>query len=127
MVHGVKNLTMAQCGTRARWTSAGLPIATDIGIGSARGAGLGWITSPGGSRRITMDAGLLSAAHGAGALVQSMRVRSMDLRSLGSSAADLDSESVLAAAGAAESAGSRSDSASRIIRGITLAEITTAT
>jgi len=121
----VKNLTMAQCGTRARWTSAGLPIATDIGIGSARGAGLGWITSPGGSRRITMDAGLLSAAHGAGALVQSMRVRSMDRRSLGSSAADLGSD--LAEGSAAESVGSRSDIANRFIRGITPAEITTAT
>src|SRR6266404_9312850 len=128
MGHGVKSLTTAQCGTRGRSRSAGLLIATDIGTGLARGAGLGWITRLGGSRLITMGAGRLSAAPGAGALVRFMRVRSMDRRS-----SDLWAEdtsvlgSDLAEGSAAESDGSRWDSANRIVRGITPAEITTAT
>jgi len=128
MVHGVKSLTTAQCGTRGRSRSAGLLIATDIGTGLARGAGLGWITRPGASRLITMDAGRLSAAPGAGALVRFMRVRSMDRRSSDLSAEGtsvLDSD--LAEGSAAESVGSRSDTANRFILGITPAEITTAT
>jgi len=70
----------------------------------------------------------LSAALGAGARVRCMLVRSMDRRS-----SDLWAEdtsvlgSDLAEASAVESVGSRSDSANRIVRGITLAEITTAT
>src|SRR5712671_2545165 len=128
MGHGVKNLTTAQCGTRARSRSVGLPIVTDIGTGSARGAGLGWITRPGDSRLITMDAGRLSAAPGAGALVRFMRVRSTDQLSLDLSAEDTSvSGSDLAEGSAAESDGSRWDSANRIVRGITPAEITTAT
>lgn len=109
MVPGVKNLTTVRCGIPGRWKSAGLPIVMDIGTGLVRGAGLGWTMNPGALRRITMDAGSLSAARGAGALVRSMRIRSMDRHLLVSSAADLDSESDsdLAAAGAAESAGSR--------------------
>src|SRR5258708_6322072 len=128
MGHGVKNLSTAQCGTRARSRSVGLPIATDIGTGSARGAGLGWITRPGDSRLITMDAGRLSAALGAGALARFMRVRSMDRRS-----SDLWAEdtsvlgSDLAEASEAESVGSRWDSANRIVRGITPATFTCAT
>jgi hypothetical protein len=128
MGHGVKNLTTARCGTRDQWMLAGLPIVTDIGTGSARGAGLGWITRPGGSRLIITDAGRLWAARGAGALAQFMRVRSMGRLSLDLSAEDTSvSGSDLAEGSAAESDGSRWDSANRIVRGITLAEITTAT
>src|SRR4030088_923922 len=103
MCHGVKNLTTDRCGTHDRWTLAGLLIVTDIGTGSARGAGLGWITSRGGSRPITMDAGRLSAVRGAGALARSMRVRSTGQLSLDLWAENiLVSDSALAGAGAAE-------------------------
>src|SRR5258708_7679968 len=120
MVHGVKNLTTARCGTRGLWRSVGLPIATDIGTGSARGAGLGWITRLGGSPLITMDAGPLWAALGAGARARFMRVRSMDRHSSDLWAeGTLVSGSDLAEGSAAESVGSRSDSANRLIRGIT--------
>ena len=128
MVHGVKNLTTARCGIRDRSRSVGLPIATDIGTGSARGAGLGWITRRGDSPLITMDAGRLSAARGAGALARFMRVHSMDRRSLDLWAEDTSVlGSDLAEDSAAESVGSRSDTANRFIRGITLAEIPIAT
>jgi len=128
MVHGVKNLTTARCGIRARSRSVGLPIATDTGTGSARGAGLGWITRLGGSLLITMDAGRLSAARGAGALARFMRVRSMDRRSSDLWAADtLVVGSDLVEGSAAESVGSRSDTANRSIRGITPATFTCAT
>jgi len=124
----VKNLTTAQCGTRGRSRSVGLPIATDTGTGSARGAGLGWITLPGGSLLIITDAGRLWAARGAGALARFMRVRSTDQLSLDLSAEDTSvSGSDLAEGSAAESDGSRWDSANRIVLGITPAEITTAT
>ncbi len=128
MVHGVKNLTTARCGTHARSRSVGLPIATDIGTGSARGAGLGWITRRGDSRLITMDAGRLWAALGAGALVRFMGVRSMDRRSSDLLAEDTSAlGSDLAEGSAAESVGSRSDTANRFIRGITPATFTCAT
>src|SRR5882672_4609947 len=120
MGHGVKNLTTARCGTRGRSRSVGLLIATDIGTGSARGAGLGWITRPGDSRLITMDVGHLSAARGAGALARFMRVRSMDRRSSDLWAEDTSaSDSDLAEGSAVESVGSRSDTANRFTRGIT--------
>jgi hypothetical protein len=125
MAHGVKSLSMAQCGTRARSMSVGLPIATDIGTGSARGAGLGWITRPGDSRLITMDVGRLSADLGAGALARFMRVRSMDRRSSDLWVEDtLVLGSDLAEGLAAESGGSRSDTGNRFIRGITPATFT---
>lgn len=123
MVHGVKSRIMERCGTRSRWTQAGLLTAMGIGTGLARGAGPGLITRPGASRPIITDAGRLWEARGAGAQDRSMRVRFMDRHSLVSSAGDLESDSD----SAAESAGSRSDSANRIIRGITPAEITSAT
>ena len=128
MGHGVKNLTTDRCGTHDRWTLAGLPIVMDIGTGSGRGGGLGWITRPGGSRLIITDAGRLSVVRGVGALARFMRVRSTDQLSLDLSAEDTSvSGSDLAEGSAAESDGSRWDSANRIVRGITLAEITTAT
>jgi hypothetical protein len=127
MVHGGKSLTTGRCGTRALWMSDGLRIVPDIGTGLALGAGLGSIMLLGALHRITMDVGRLSAGRGAGALVRFMRVRSMGRLSWGSSAADLDSESDLAAAGVAESAGSRWASANRFIRGITPAETISAT
>src|SRR6267154_2772057 len=128
MVHGVKSLTTARCGIRARSRSVGLPIAKDIGTGSARGAGLGWITRLGDSRLITMDAGRLSAALGAGARARFMRVRSTDRRSSDLWAEDTSAlGSDLAEGSAAESDGSRWDSANRFIRGITPATFTCAT
>src|SRR5712671_6380449 len=128
MGHGVKNLITARCGTRGLWRSVGLRIATDIGTGSARGGGPGWITRRGDSRLITMDAGRLSAAPGAGALARFMRVRSMDRRSSDLWAEDtLVLGSDLAEGSAAESVGSRSDTANRFIRGITPATFTCAT
>ena len=128
MVHGVKSLTTAQCGTHDQSTLVGLLIVTDIGTGSGRGGGLGWITRPGGSRLIITDAGRLWAVRGAGALARFMRVRSMGRLSLDLSAEDTSvSGSDLAEGSAAESDGSRWDSANRIVLGITPAEITTAT
>ena len=126
--HGVKSPSMARYGIRARWMLVGLPIATDIGTGLGRGAGHGWIMRPGALRHITMDGGRMSAERGAGALVRSTRVRSMDRRLLDLSGEHTSvSDSDLAGAGAAELAGSRWVSTNRIIRGIARAEITTAT
>src|SRR6476661_314319 len=79
--HGVKSPSTARYGIRARWMLVGLPIATEIGTGSGRGAG---------------------------ALVRSTRVRSMDRRLLDLSGEHTSvSDSDLAGAGAAELAGSR--------------------
>src|ERR1700720_911076 len=95
------------------------------GIGLALGAGLGWIMRLGALRRFIMDGGRLLVAHGAGAQGRFMVARSMDRRSLASSAADLASASAVVLV--AESVGSRSGFANHFILGTTPAETTSAT
>src|SRR5258707_5709492 len=127
-VRGVKSRITVPSGTRAQWLSAGPHTVTDIGTGSALGAGLGWTMSRGALLRFTMAAGHMLAADGAGARDLSMSVRSMDRLSSASSAEDIsDSGSVLAVALEAESGGSRLASGNRTILGITPTNATSRT
>src|SRR5206468_7655575 len=95
-------------------------IATAIGATLVLGVGLGLTMRLGATRLSTMDVGTTSAAVGAGARDRTMRGHIGALRLLGSTAAEAGALD-LASGSAAESAGSRLDSANRSARGIATA------
>src|SRR5882724_40570 len=110
---GAMSLSMATFGTREKLPWAGLLTVMATGIGSARGAGLGWTIHPGALLPTTTAAGPTSAAGGAGALGRSTELRSTGLLSWAFSVAD----SVL------ESAGSHSATANRTSHGSVAAAV----
>src|SRR5258708_21938120 len=88
---GVTFQNMATCGIPTKFRRTGLHTVTATGTGSARGAGHGLTIRPGALLRITMAAGIILVAGGAGA-PDSMVPRFTDLLSWASSAAVSDSE-----------------------------------
>src|SRR5437016_3197437 len=87
-VTGAMNRNTAMFGTRVKLRPAGLPTATDIGTGSARGAGPGLTIRLGGSRLTITVVGIISRAVGAGVPDRIMVIQSMGRLSSVSSVAD---------------------------------------
>src|SRR5712691_10642542 len=108
---GAMSPSTGMFGIPPRLPLAGLLTAMAIGTGSALGVGLGLTIRLGALPRTTMAAGTISRAAGAGARARSLVLRSTALPLWASSAAAGASTPVLA--GAAASAGSRSDLVNR--------------